>query len=127
MLDVDGRGDVDTRSEDLVDVLVALAVARLGQVRVGELVDERDLGAASDDRVDVHLREVEPPESAPQMRHLFEPLGKRRGLRAVVRLEVADHDVVPFLPGLAALLEHPVRLADSCGHAEQDPVPAPQV
>ena len=50
VLDVDRRGDVDPGREDLVDVLVALAVARLGQVRVGELVDERELGRAARSR-----------------------------------------------------------------------------
>ena len=47
--------------EDLVDVLVALLVARSDRVRVRELVDERELGRPPDDGVDVHLLELERP------------------------------------------------------------------
>ena len=43
--------------EQLLDVLPALLVARAGDVRVRELVDERDLRLPGEDRVDVHLLE----------------------------------------------------------------------
>ena len=59
VLDVDGRDDVDAGVEDLVDVLVALLVAHARRVRVRELVDQRELGRAPDDGVDVHLLELE--------------------------------------------------------------------
>ena len=73
VLDVDGRGDVDAGVEDLVDVLVALLVARPGRVRVRELVDERELGLAADHRVDVHLLELEPAVLDAQPRHRSSP------------------------------------------------------
>ena len=60
VLDVDGRDHVDPRVEHLVDVLVALLVARLRRVRVRELVDQRQLRRAADHRVDVHLLQLEP-------------------------------------------------------------------
>ena len=44
--------------EELLDVLPALLVARARDVGVRELVDERDLGRAGEDRVDVHLLEA---------------------------------------------------------------------
>ena len=81
-------------------------------------------GARADHGVDVHLLELERPVLRAQPRHDLEPLGERRRLGAVVRLEVADHDVLALLLRLPALVEHPVRLADSCGHPEQDPVVA---
>ncbi len=51
----------------------------------------------------------------------LEPLGQRRRLGAVVRLEVADDDVDALAGRLAALLEHAVGLAHSGGGAQQDP------
>ena len=52
--------DVDAGVEDLVDVLPALLVARAGDVRVRELVDQGDLRLPGEDRVDVHLLELAP-------------------------------------------------------------------
>src|SRR5262245_23934449 len=64
VLHVDRRGDVDARGEDLVDVLVALAVSSLRHVRMRELVDERKLRLAADDSVHVHLLHIETPVRA---------------------------------------------------------------
>ena len=124
VLDVDGRDDVDAGCEDLVDVLVALRVPRSRRVGVGELVDERELWRPPDDRVHVHLLDLERPVADAPPRHDLEPLGERRSCRAVVGLEVADHDVPALGLGLAALLEHAVGLADAGRHSQQDPVPA---
>ena len=111
--------------EDLVDVLVALAVAGLGEVRVRELVDERELGRAADHGVDVHLGAAPCPPTVPRRCGTdLEPDGERGRLGPVVRLEVADHDVDPLVARLPALLEHPVGLPDPGGHPEQDPVAA---
>ena len=98
--------------EDLVDVLVALLVARLRCVGVRKLVDERELGRAPDDRVHVHLLELERAVLRPQSRHDLEALGERRRVGPVVRLQVADHDVASLGLRPATLLEHPVGLAD---------------
>ena len=57
VLDVDRGDHVDAGVQELVDVLPPLLVARAGDVRVRELVDERHLGRARDDRVHVHLLE----------------------------------------------------------------------
>ena len=122
MLDVHRRGDADPPVQDVLDVLVALAVARLGQIRMRELVDERELGSAPDHSVDVHLGEHRTADGGPKMRHHLEALGERGRLGPVVRLEVADHDVDALPRGLLALLQHPVGLADPGRHAEQDPV-----
>src|SRR5204863_8438920 len=52
--DVEGGDHVDAGLEQLVDVLPALGVTAAGNVAVGQLVDEDDLGAAGQDGVDVH-------------------------------------------------------------------------
>ena len=122
VLDVDRRDDVDPGREHLVDVLPALVVAGLGQVRMGELVDQRELGRTPDHRVDVHLLEREAAVAGLEMRHLLEPFRERRRLRPLVGLEVADHDVAALGMGRPPFLEHAVGLADTRGHSEQDPV-----
>ena len=115
--------DGDPRREDLVDVLVPLAVARLGKVRVRELVDERELGLAGAITASTSISaQLDAADGAPQVRHDLEALGERGRLRPVVRLEVADDDVDALELRLASLLEHPIRLPDSGRHSEQDPV-----
>ena len=57
VLDVEGRDHRDAGVEQRLDVLPALLVLRAGDVRVRQLVDERHLGPAGEDRVDVHLLE----------------------------------------------------------------------
>ena len=57
MLDVDGGVDVDAGRQQLLDIEIALGVAAAGRIGMGELVDQRDLRAARDDGVEVHLLE----------------------------------------------------------------------
>jgi len=61
-----------------------------------------------------------------QPRQLDQALRERRGLWAVVRLQVPDHNITSLSESLLALLEHAVGLPDSCGHSEQDSVLAAQ-
>ncbi|BFO16015.1 hypothetical protein SHKM778_24030 [Streptomyces sp. KM77-8] len=74
VLDVDGGEHVDAGGEEFLHVLPASGVAGAGGVGVGELVDQRDLGAAGEDGVEVHLPVLGLPR-----RHLFEPV--QQGLR----------------------------------------------
>ena len=55
VLDVDGGEDVDPGREHVGDVLVALLVLEARRVGVGELVDQRQLGRAGEQRRQVHL------------------------------------------------------------------------
>ena len=57
VLDVERGVDVDAVGEQLLDVEVALRVAAAGRVGVGELVDQRDLGPAGEEPVEVHFLE----------------------------------------------------------------------
>ncbi len=124
VLDVDGRDDVDAGLEHLLDVLPALLVPHPGRIRVGELVDERELGRAREHGVAIHLLELQLAVLRAHPRHDLEPFGERGRLGSVVRLEVADHDIPTLLLRLASLEQHPVRLADARCHPEQDPVVA---
>ena len=120
MLDVDGRIDVDSRLEHVLDVLVALLVLAPGRVGVGELVDQGELGRAGDHRGDVHL--VHHPlavlDRSPRDDLEADRLGDRLG--AVVRLEIADDDVAARLRLRLPLLEHPVSLAHPGRHPKED-------
>ena len=79
--------------EELVDVLPALLVARAGNVRVRELVDERDLGPAREDRVDVHLLERRAAVLDGAAWDDLEVADLLRGPLATVGLDEPDDDV----------------------------------
>src|SRR6185437_10593370 len=57
VLDVDGGDDVDAGVQQVLHVLPALGVPGTGDVGVRQLIDERDLGPAGEDGVEVHLFE----------------------------------------------------------------------
>ena len=93
VLHVHRRDDVDPGGEDLLDVLPALLVARTGHVGVRELVDQRDLRRARDDRVDVHLLELRAAVRHRAPRDDLEAADLRLGVRSTVGLDEPDHDV----------------------------------
>ena len=55
MLDIKRRKNVDAGGDDLLDIEIALGMPAAGCVGVGELVDENQLRAALQDRVEIHL------------------------------------------------------------------------
>ena len=127
VLDVDGGPDVDTGVEQLLDVLPALRVPRtrlaLDEVRVRELVDQDDLGAAPQRGVEIELAAYR--AAIPDRQHwkLLEPLHQALGLLPAVRLDVSDDDVAAGGALDACRLEHGVGLADACGRAEENTQP----
>ena len=106
MLDVERRDHVDAGVEQRLDVLPPLLVARPGNVGVRELVDQRDLGPAGEDRVDVHLLECRAAVVERPPRHDLEAADLRGRLRPAVGLDEADDDVGAALGASAALAEH---------------------
>ena len=92
---------------------------------MGQLVDERDLGPAGDDRVDVHLLERRAPVVEACPRHHLETVDLSGRIGAAVRLDVAHDDIGASLRPTAAFTEHRERLADArCGpevDAERSP------
>ena len=93
VLDVERGEDVDPGGEQLRHVLMALDVAAALDVGVGELVDDRELRLAPEQRVEVHLGEdAAAIHQAPPRQHL-EAVQQGLGLGAAVGLDHADHHV----------------------------------
>ena len=97
--------------------------ATSGNVGVRELVDEHDLRAARDDRVDVELL-----EDRVAIRSIRRGTTSRSRICSAVfgrsvRLDEADDDVGAALPATPTLVEHRVGLADAGRRPEVDPQP----
>ncbi len=120
VLDVQRRDHGDAGVEQGLDVLPALLVPRSGDVRMRHLVDERHLGPAGEDRVDIHLLEARAPVVDGPARHDLEAGDLFGGLRSAVRLDVADDDVRASLGPAAPLAQHRERLPDTGSCAEVD-------
>ena len=125
VLDVDRRDDVDPGLEQLLDVLPALLVPRPGDVRVRELVDEHDLRAPGEHRVDVHLLELAAAVLDQLARDDLEIADLLGRAGPAVRLDEADDDVGAAVVAAPALVEHRERLADAGRRAEVETKFAP--
>jgi hypothetical protein len=120
VLDVDRGEHGDPGGQQPLDVLPALLVARAGDVGVRELVDERDLWRAGEDRVHVELGELAAAVDDRTPRHDLEADQQRVGPGPLVRLDQADDDVGAALDAPVRLAEHRERLADAGCGAEVD-------
>ena len=124
MLNVDRRPDVDSRLEQLLDVLPALGVTRpriaLDEIRVGEFVDEQRCGSALQRGVQIELAPREAAILHVEERQALEPLEKALGLGSAVRLHVAHHDIDAVRPRGARGLQHRVGLSHARGCPEED-------
>jgi hypothetical protein len=124
VLDVQGGEHVDAGVEQLLDILVALGVARARRVGVGELVDEGEFGPPGQQRVEVHLLQHRAVIGHRAARNRLEASEQRLGLGPAVGLDHADHDVGAGLAPGAPDGEHLVGLADAGGGPEEDLEPA---
>ena len=120
VLDVHRGDDVDAGLEQLLDVGEALLVAGPGGVRVGELVDQRDVGPSPQQGVEVHLGDDRAAvlDAAPGQ-HL-EVIQSLPGRSAPVRLDHAHDHICAACPPPCTLVEHRVGLADPRCRAEVD-------
>ena len=125
VLDVDRRDHVDAGAEQVLDVLIALAVLAARGVGVRQLVDEADRRPPREDRVEVHLAERDAAVVDLAGRDHLEVADLLGGLGAAVGLDDADGDVDALLLEPLPLAEHRVRLADARRRAEVDLEPAP--
>ena len=126
VLNVDRGIDVDAGGEQLLDVLPPLGVARAGDVRVGQLVDQQEGGAARQGAVEVELLEDGTAILDRPSRQHLQALEQPRGLRAAVGLDEADDDVEALRALRAGGLEHGEGLAHAGRGAEEDlQLPAP--
>jgi hypothetical protein len=95
-------------------------MAAAGRIGVGEFVDQRQLRAALDQRVEIHLLENLVLVIEPLARQDFEAVEQRFGLRPAVGLDHADHDIdAGPQPGMRAL-QHLIGLADPGGGAQEN-------
>ena len=124
VLDIDGGVDVDAVGQQFLDIEIALGMAAAGRIGMGEFIDQRDLRAARDQRIEVHLLEHLVLVVEPLARKHFEALQQRLGLRPAMGLDHADDDIDAGLqPGMRAL-QHLVGLADAGGGADENLEPA---
>ena len=122
VLDVDRGDDVDPGGEDLHNVLPALFVpAGSRHVRVGELIDQGDLGVPAQHRVQVHLLQAAAPVFHQLARDDLQVTDHLLGQPPTVTLDKPDDDAGSPLLAPVALVEHCVGLADAGGRAEVDP------
>ncbi len=121
MLDVQRREHVDAGVEDVLDVLVALRMLDARRVRVRKLVDQAELRGAGEDAGQVHFLEHRAAVARRCGAAPAETFGELRRSPRAVRLEQADHDVAPGFLLCVTLDQHPERLADAGGHAEDTP------
>lgn len=121
MLDVHRRDDIDPGREQLLDVLPALLVPAPRHIGVRQLVHQRHLRPACQQRVQVQLREPGPAVRQLAPRHQLETRHLCRRVPAPVILDERHHDVRATLQPPVRLREHGVRLADPGGRPEVDP------
>ncbi len=95
VLDVEGGVDVDAVGEQLLDIEIALGMAAAGRVGMGELVDQSELWAPGEQRVEVHLLERAPLIVDGAAGDDLEALQQRFGLGAPVGLDHAATTSTP--------------------------------
>ncbi len=120
VLDVDGGDHLDTRREQIDDVLPSLGTTGARDVRVRELIDEGDLGIVQADRVRIHLLEHRVAVGDRARRDQLQPLEHLDRARTSVGLDARDDHAGAALGTAPALGQHPVGLADTGRGAEVD-------
>ena len=124
VLDVQRREYVDAGGDQLLDIEIALGVAGARGVGVGQLVDQHELRAPLQDRVEIHLGQKVALVLDLLPGNGFEAVEQRLGLAPAVRLDDADHDIDPLAPLGLGRLQHLVRLAHAGSRSEKDLEPA---
>ena len=120
VLDVDGGANVDFVVEEEEHVVVTLGQAGAFDVGVGELIDERDLGHAGENGVDVHLGEWGAFVIDFAAGDLVELGGELGGAFAAVSFDDADDNVFATGAAADAFGQHGKGFADAGGIAEED-------
>ena len=124
VLNVERGVDVDAFAQQLFDVEIALGVPAAGGIGMGELVDERQVRAARDQAVEIHLLERVILVRDGAARKDLKAVEQRLGLFAAMRLDHADDDVRAILHPGPGLLQHLVGLAHARSGAQEDLQPS---
>ena len=120
VLDVERGVDVDAGGDQLLDIHVALGMAAARRVGVRQLIDQRELRAARQEGVEIHLLQRAPVVLDAPARDDLQAVEQCLGFLAPVRLDHADDDIDAFLHARAGGGEHLVGLADARRRAEED-------
>ena len=111
VLHVDGGVDADACPQQLLDILVALAVPAPGGVGVGQLIHQYELGLPRQGPVQIKLPQRDILIGDLLVGELFQPVQQSQGFRPDVRLDVPGHHVHAHLLGVVGGLQHGVGLA----------------
>ena len=120
MLDVDRRIDVDAGGQQFLDILIAFGVATARRIAVRQLVDQRQLGVARQDRVDVHLAQAVALMVDGAAGDDLMAMDQRFGLAPAMGLHHADDDIDACLAPLPSFGQHLPCLAHPRRGAEKD-------
>ena len=121
--DTDGGDHVDSRRQQVLDVLPSRAMARAGRVAVREIVDQRHRGAAGQHRAEVHLLGQRAPVGDFGGGHDLKTGQEAFGVRPAVRFRARHHHVGAVLRAPAALAEQRAGGAGPGCVAQVDPQP----
>ena len=127
MLDVDRRPDIDAGPQQFLHVLVALGMAAIGRIGVGEFVDDQQRRLQRQRAVEVELLHGVTMVELRTAGQDLEPVEQRQGLGASVRLDEAHHDRHPLALQLARGGQHRIGLADAGRGTDEDLEPAAPV
>ena len=127
VLDIERGVDVYPCAQDLLDVEVALGVARARRVGVRQFVHQHQLRPAGEDRVQVHLLQHDAAVVDRTAGDLLQPLQQLGGLDAPVGLDQAHDHVDALAPARLRRDQHLVGLADARRGAEEDLELAPRL
>ena len=119
VLDVERGVDVDAGGDQFLDIHVAFGMPAARRVAVCQLIDQGELRAARQQRVEVHLRQRVAAVFDRAARHDLEAVEEAFGLGTPVGLHDADDDIDTFLEARACGGEHLVGLADAGRGAEE--------
>ena len=124
MLNVYGRIHVDSGPEQLFNILIPFFVARARRVGVGEFIHKDQFWPAPQSFVQIKLLQLNPAVGYCFRRKHRKTMQLLHGLRAGMRLNVADQNVHSAFIALLRILQHGIGFAYARGIAEKDFQPA---
>ena len=118
MLDVDRADDVDPGREQVLHVFVTFSVFGAGRVRVRELIHQCNSGMSRENRIHIHLAELDAVILHGARRDNFQVLDLCGGFGTIMRLDISDHDIDTAILQPVALDQHLVGFSDAGRRAQ---------
>src|SRR5690242_6930986 len=113
VLNVNSAVHVDAAVQQFLNVEIALRVAAAGRIGMRKLIDERDLRAPRNDRLEVHLLEMLAAIFDGAAGDDLESFEQSLRLPAAMGLDDAYDNIIPVLSTGLCLLQHLIGLADA--------------